>query len=214
MSYLPISRKWAHNLAASHNLSEEKEEILAYSIELLVLNLANLVLTLLVGYLIGAFFETSLCVLTILVFRQIAGGAHSDSPWRCLLITVTILPLLGYIAKVLALKGQYFQDVLTIIVAILSFAMFYLFAPADTPKAPVSNKRKKFFKKVSFLVLAISLLAVYLLHFSSFVVKNNIQMSVTLALFWISFILSPLGYKLMSIVDMIDIKLKKEGKKL
>lgn len=62
MSYLPFSKKIARSLASTNNLTAEKEEVITYALELLILNLLNLVVTLLVGFVLGVLPETLVCV--------------------------------------------------------------------------------------------------------------------------------------------------------
>lgn len=74
MSYLGLSSKLAANLAEKHHLDEEKQIVLAFAIEVLVLNIANAILTLTIGWALGVFRGTAVCLLTIAAFRHNAGG--------------------------------------------------------------------------------------------------------------------------------------------
>lgn len=207
MSYLPFSKKIARSLASTNNLTAEKEEVITYALELLILNLLNLVVTLLVGFVLGVLPETLVCVFTVMVFRQLAGGAHSNSPWRCLLVTASVLPLLALAAHMLADKSQVFINILSLIIIVVAFFVINKFAPADTPEAPcVSPQRRKKMKKLSLFALAIFSFFIVVLSFPFFDLVANVKLSIVFALAWISFILTPYGYLIMSYLDMINIK--------
>lgn len=209
MSYLPFSKKIARSLASTNNLSAEKEEIITYAIELVALNILNLVVTLLVGFILGVFPETLVCVLTVMVFRQVAGGAHSNSPWRCLLITASTLPLLAIAAKFSAMGGQVFITILSICTIIIGFLSVNKFAPADTPEAPcLSPERRKKMRRLSMLAMLTFSVIIGILSHPSLNYLLSIKLSIVFSLLWISFILNPFGYSLMFYLDMIGIKKK------
>jgi len=83
MNYLFFSTKIANFLVKRTNISSDKEEVLAYAVEVLGLNLLNFGMSLLVGYIFGVIPGTLLCLFTVFAIRVFAGGAHSDSAWRC-----------------------------------------------------------------------------------------------------------------------------------
>lgn len=99
MSYLGFSKRWASSLAAAHQLGEEKQAELAYAIEVLAITFLDAALTLIVGWILGVFWNTVACLVTIAAFRHNAGGGHSESPWRCALVTMTVFPLLALAAS-------------------------------------------------------------------------------------------------------------------
>ncbi|SMB87933.1 accessory gene regulator B [Desulfonispora thiosulfatigenes DSM 11270] len=207
MSYLPFSKRVARSLASANNLSAEQEEIITYGLELLVLNLLNLIATLLVGFMLGVFSETIFCALTVMVFRQVAGGAHSNSPWRCLLVTASVIPILSLAGKFLATEGQAFINILSIMTIVIGFLVIIKYAPSDTPEAPcLSPARKRKMKNLSIFAILTFSLIIGILSYPSFTFLVNIKVSIVLAMVWISFILTPIGYSFMSHVDMIHIK--------
>lgn len=64
MSYLPISKRCAAFLATRTGLAQEKEIILTYVIEVLVINLLNICLALLLGFFLGVLPGTVACLVT------------------------------------------------------------------------------------------------------------------------------------------------------
>ncbi|MGI6554615.1 MAG: accessory gene regulator ArgB-like protein [Bacillota bacterium] len=107
MSYMKFSTKCAAYLGRIHGLNEEKQIELTYVIEVLTLNIVNIILTLTLGWILGVFWGTLTCLLTIAAFRHNAGGGHSESPWRCGLVTVIIFPFTGFGGRPSQHMGSY-----------------------------------------------------------------------------------------------------------
>ncbi|HAG09862.1 MAG TPA: accessory regulator AgrB [Desulfotomaculum sp.] len=206
MSYLPFSRYCAGYLAAKAELQPEQEDILAYVIELIVLNAANILFALLLGFLLGVFKGTAACLITIAIFRQVAGGAHSDSAWRCALISIIIFPLLALFAAFLSLHNTSFYNNLICFLAIgTGFLSVLLKAPVDSPNAPIiSPLRRKRLKILSVFIMAILAAIIFYLHLSSWVKAAEIQLCLSLSILWVSFILSKPGHFFFSCVDSIN----------
>lgn len=211
MSYLPVSRRWAGHLAGQAGLSKEKENILAYVIEVLLINTINLVLALLLGFLVGAWRSTVICLVTVFFFRHTAGGAHSNSPWRCGLITVTVFPLMALLAQKILLD-QAVIDLLAAVVFSAGLAILLALAPVDSPAAPiVSPARRKKLKFLSVVVLLTSLMIIVILRQTSWAYAKEAQLCILFSISWVCFMLSKQGHQSISMVDKITIVIKKRG---
>jgi len=207
MSYLPFSRHCACYLAAKAGLRPEQQDILAYVIELIALNTANILFALLLGFSLGVFRGTVVCLITIAIFRQVAGGAHSNSVWRCALVSIIIFPLLAFFAAFLSLHNTpFYNNVISFLALSAGFLSVILKAPVDSPNAPIiSPLRRKKLKILSVLAAVIFAAIVLYLHLSSWVRAAEIQLCVSLSILWVSFILSKPGHIFFSCVDSIKI---------
>lgn len=207
MSSLVFSRKWAAKLAKDHHLGEEKQAELAYAIEILVLTILNVMLTLNLGWALGVFWSTLACLLTIAAFRHNAGGGHSESPWRCALITMIVFPSLALAAGYVSTWQAFYTDLLSVISISLGFAFINIYAPVDNPKAPiVSSIRRKRLKKWALLIMALLAIIIIGLRFSSWGKASEIRLCLVLSVLWVSFNLTPLGHRLWCFIDRIQIK--------
>jgi accessory gene regulator B len=205
MSYLGFCEKWAKGLAEINNLNQEEQNVLAFVIEVLFLNILNAVLTLTIGWVLGVFGNTAVCLLTIAAFRHNAGGGHSNSPWRCALVTMVVFPSLALAARFLSLYPYLYLDLLSFAAFTIGFTFISIYAPVDNPKAPIiSAKRRKKLKILAFSVLAAIAMIVLSLRFSSWVYAAEIRMCLVLSLLWISFNLTPLGHHLWRFIDGKD----------
>ncbi|SFG93440.1 accessory gene regulator B [Desulfotomaculum arcticum] len=211
MSYLAFSRSWAGYLSRKTGLPAEQETVLAYVIEVLALNLLNIVFTLMLGVILGVLPGTAACLVTAILFRHSAGGAHSNSPWRCAAITITVFPLLALLGSYFSRLGQEVADMMSAGALGVGMITMIILAPMDSPNAPIiSHLRRRKLKVISIaFVMLLTVLALFLREIR-WQNAGMIQSCIALTLMWISFMLTNWGHKLMSFVDKIPIKRRKE----
>lgn len=206
MSYLSFSRRWAGHLTAKAGLSLEKEVILAYVIEVLVINLINVLLTLMLGLLLGVLPGTVASLFTMALFRHTAGGAHSNSPWRCGVITIAVFPLIALLAASLSTLKQPCVDILSAAAVLIGAVAIILLAPVDSPSAPIiSLSRRKKMKTLSLIVILLLTMILIILRQSPWVFARQIQLCLVFSMLWASFLLSKQGHQMFLIIDKIQI---------
>lgn len=207
MSCLAFSKSLAGFLTEKAGLDHEKEAVLAYAIEMLVITLGNILFALLLAALLGVLPGVLSCLIAVFLFRHTAGGAHSSSPWRCAAVTITIYPALALLAVFLARLGAAFADALSAVALLTGLATFAVLAPVDSPAAPIiSPYRRKKLKVLSLVVFAIIAAAVILLRWSEWAYAPQVRVCLTLTVLWVSFMLSKPGHRLMCLVDNIKLK--------
>lgn len=179
------------------------EEVLAYAVEVLSLNILNLGSCLIIGYLGGVFTQTLICLVCVSAIRIFAGGAHSNSPWRCAIITALVFPAMGLASAILAQAGQVLRDSFLIVSFFLGFLTLYFLSPVESLAAPIiSQNRRTKLKRMSLLSFLIILIIVVYLRFYV-TISMEIQLSFALGVLWISFILTPFGHKFFILFDRI-----------
>ncbi|NLI11928.1 accessory gene regulator ArgB-like protein [Pelotomaculum propionicicum] len=207
MSYLAFSKSAARFLTEKTGLSPEKEVVLAYSIELLALNLGNILFTLLLAALLGVLPGVLSCLAAAFLFRHTAGGAHSNSPWRCAAVTIAVYPAMALLAVFLSQYGQTLTGVLAAAALLTGLVTLAVLAPVDSPAAPIiSPHRRKKLKVLSFAVLASVAAAIFFFRRSDWLYAPQIQVCLALSVLWVSFMLGKPGHRLMCLVDRIKIR--------
>ena len=203
MSYLIYSTKIAKYLVKKTNLTKEKEEVLAYAIEVLSLNLLNVGLTVLIGYLLGVLPGTLVCLLTVFAVRTFSGGAHSDSPWRCAAITALIFPIMALLAKqTMAFINPISIDIFLAASFITSLFTAFVLAPVDSPSAPIiSVKRRRKLKLLSMLSLTIIGVIAVLSRYGFITGNTELHLCIAFGALWSSFILTPIGHSFFRAFD-------------
>lgn len=202
MSHLKYSTKWASSLATTHQLGEEKQAELAYAIEVLAITLLDLLLTLAVGWVLGVFWNTVACLVTIAAFRNNAGGGHSESLCRCTLVTMTVFPLLALAASHVSIWPSSHLNLISLISITVGFALLLRYAPVDTPKSPIiSPIRRKRLKHLALIIMGVLSMVIIGLNFTNWVMASEIRMCLALSILWVSFNLTPLGIRLWCFID-------------
>jgi accessory gene regulator B len=208
MSYLGFSTKWAAKLAQVHHLNNEKQIELTYAIEVVTLNSINVVFTLLIGWAFGVFAETVSALLTVAALRHTAGGGHSESPWRCAVVTIIVFPLLGLAASCSGSLPSSSTGFIYLVALLVCFACILRYAPVDNAKAPIiSAVRRKRFKAAAMVVVAVVSALVVILEFYGDN-TDSINMALVLGTLWASFNMTPLGHRLWCFIDMLGLKKK------
>lgn len=207
MSYLSFSNNLASFLTEKAGLEREKEAVLAYAIEMLVITLGNILFALLLAALLGVLPGVAACLIAAFLFRHTAGGAHSNSPWRCAVITITIYPALALLAVFLARLGSTFADALSAAAILTGLITIIVLAPVDSPAAPIiSPHRRKKLKILSLVVFTGIAAAIILLRWSEWAYAPQVRVSLLLTVFWVSFMLGKPGHRMMCLVDEIKLK--------
>lgn len=207
MSYLAVSKSVAGFLNKKAGLDQEKEVVLAYAIEMLVIYLGNILFTLLLAALLGVMPGVISCLIAAFLFRHTAGGAHSNSPWRCAAVTITVYPAMALLALILAKFGTTFIDALAAVAVLIGLLTIAALAPVDSPSAPIlSPYRRKKLKILSLAVYTMIAAAIIILHWSDWAYAPQIRMCLVLTVLWVSLMLSKPGHCLMCLIDNIKLK--------
>ncbi len=206
MSYLFFSRRTAAFLAEKSGLDRERETILAYIIEALVLNMGNLLLALLLGWFLGVLPGVTACIVAAALFRHTAGGAHSSSPWRCGAVTIIVFPAMALLATYLTRLAPIYTDTFSLAAVFTSLVAVATLAPVDTAAAPIiSPTRRKRLKGLSLLVFTLITTAIVFIRWAPWLQAAEIQFCLVLSLLWTSFNLSRPGHLFIAFVDHIKI---------
>lgn len=206
MSYLRFCTKLAAGLGKIHGLGQDKQTELAYAIEVLFLNILNVILVLTLGWILGVFWGTLTCLLTMAAFRHNAGGGHSESPWRCAFVTMLVFPSLALASRYLNNWPVVYQDLLSLVSVLVGLSFIHKFAPVENPKSPISSSRRKRLRNTALIIMCIAATIIVGLKFSQWEKASEIRFCLVLCIFWFSFNLTPLGISLWSLIDKIGKK--------
>lgn len=200
MSYLAPSRRIATYLVARTGTSVP-EEVLAYAAEVLFLNLLGVILALLLAFPAGVSRETLFCLGTVAILRSFAGGAHSTSPIRCMIITGLVFPALGFVAQRCGILGPSATGRLLAAACGLGLIAVALFAPVASPAAPIVSRRRRMWLKTGAIV------ATVLLSAAGLVLGGGAwRASISVGIFWSAFILTPAAHRLFCLIDSLILK--------
>lgn len=184
-----ISNKLTEVISNELEYNEEKKEIIAYAIETSLLFVLGWFLIILLGYalhalmpvVIAAFFGSSL--------RRLSGGAHFNSPIKCLVIGSIIYSFIGFLAK--EFEDYYIiNQYVLIFVLVISFLIVAFLAPVDSESKPIHSRSLKYKLKISSMVFVIVSLLIIL-----FVKNKLVSVSAVFGIFYQSITLLPIFNK-------------------
>jgi len=184
-----ISNKLTEVIANELNYSEDKKEIIVYAIETAFLFVLGSFSIMLLGFALNALLPVCVAAIFGGLLRRVSGGAHFNTPLKCLTIGSITYVLIGVLTKKIVNYGLINHSIL-IILLLISFLLVVFLAPVDSESKPIrsSNLRVKL-KILSMVFVIISFLLL------SFINNKLVSASAVLGVFYQSITLIPIFNK-------------------
>lgn len=172
--------------ANQDGLSDEEREKLSYGLEGIYLTITKMIIILLIALLLGFLKEFIISLILFNIIRFPGFGFHASKSIVCLISSTVLILGLPYLFSNIEISLN-----IKTILCIISIITFIIFAPADTHKRPLTNKKKRTIRKISTCLLA-------LIYSAIIIIFNNYEISnLFLAALMIEMILvSPIMYLL------------------
>lgn len=169
-----------------NNNIEIQEEELRYGLEGIYLTFGKLLVIFPLAFLLGILKEFTLSLIFFNIIRYPAFGLHANKSSTCLISSIILLLgiplLLTKITIALPIKFG---------ICIFCLICFILYAPADTKKRPLTNKRKRLFRKIAACLLEVTY-SILIIIFNS----NEISTYLLSGLIMETILILPVTYKL------------------
>lgn len=163
----------------------ELEEI-KYGLESIYLAITKVVVILFISACIGLFKEAVLFLLIFNLVRATAFGLHASKSIWCWISSSISFLLIPFICK-----NVIFPTIFYIVASIITVIIFLLYAPADTVKRPLINKKKrKMYKILSVITALIFISLIFIVD--NFLIKNILIFALILE----SILILPITYKI------------------
>ena len=163
----------------------ELEEI-KYGLESIYLAITKVVVILFISACIGLFKEAVLFLLIFNLVRATAFGLHASKSIWCWISSSISFLLIPFICK-----NVIFPTIFYIVASIITMIIFLLYAPADTVKRPLINKKKrKMYKILSVITALIFISLIFIVD--NFLIKNMLIFALILE----SILILPITYKI------------------
>lgn len=186
-----------------NNYSETKIKEIKYGLETIYLTITKFLVFTIITLLLNCFKEYLILFLLYSLLRLTGFGLHMTSSKLCWIISSII-----YISLPLISKRIYITNNYLILIAILSIIMLLIFAPADTKKRPLINKKKRtIYKILTVLTTCIYTLLIIILK------TNNQKYLFIFAILLEVFVTNPISYKLFGLTYNNFKNYNKEGGK-
>jgi len=115
---------------------------LRYGLEGLYLTLTKLVVVFLVASILGIFKEIFILLVLFNIIRFTGFGFHAKKSSECLIVSILTFVLFPF----LLLKLNISENII-LIMGIIGTLYLLIYAPADTVKRPIPNKKKRMIRK-------------------------------------------------------------------
>lgn len=160
-----LALKTARKFVKSDNTKYNSIEIYQYGFFVLYSNLIFFFLIVILGVIFNVFLSSVIFYFSFFLIRQFAGGYHASTETRCEILST--LSILACIAVIRLSKTYDIQTILLVISAVSAVCIFS-FCPLDTPEKPLSDKEFKYFRKVSWLILLVIVVAIVVSYIFNF----------------------------------------------
>ena len=144
------------------NLSKRDIDKMRYGLEGLYLNVTKIIFILIISLMLNIFKETIILLLIFNGIRFTAFGVHAKRSIDCLISST-----LFFIGFPLICIYVVIPDIVKILIFIPILLLIIKYAPADTVRRPLNNKKKRTIYKILSIIISI----IYII--CSIVIKNN-----------------------------------------
>ena len=168
------------------SISDYDKKKVKYGLEGLYLTITKMVLLTILALLLNMFKEFILVVVFFNVIRYPGFGFHAEKSYQCLLFST-----FNFIAIPFLLLHIQLSNFFVYTICAICIFHYLLFAPADTKKRPLSNKRKRIIRKI------ITVMIGFIYTLMIILLNNTYWTSIILSAMIIqAIIISPLIYRL------------------
>ena len=179
-----------NNITKYYDYNNTKINEIKYGIESLYLTITKTIIIFIISFILNITKELMLLFVFYSLIRLTGFGVHAKKSWHCWvtsLITFVLIPLL---IKYVTLNKEF------IIISYTIFTLLLLeYAPADTEKRPLINKKRRIIYKVLTILLVISYLIYSLIQKDNITIINTLYFSILLEIL----LVLPCTYKLFGV---------------
>ena len=114
-----LSKKMTHFYLSKNKIEEDECEIYDYCFEIFLSTVLNLITVIIIGFACLRFLETTLFIAVFLTVRVMAGGYHSDTHFRCLLLLVVVFSIFLIMLYFVPVSILVFINLISSLIAII-----------------------------------------------------------------------------------------------
>ena len=177
-----------NNIKKIYNYDEVKLKEIRYGLDTLCHTIVKLVVILLLSYFIHTIKELCLLFVTYGLLRLFAFGLHTKKSIECWFLSITTFTLFPYLIKI-----TQFNNYLLLLLPVL-LILIIIYAPADTIKRPLINKKKRVVYKTLSIIITLIYITVILLTKNN-LIKNLLFYSIFLEVI----LILPISYKILGL---------------
>ena len=172
-----------------NNFDDIKLQEIKYGLETVYLTIVKTIIFILLAILLKTIKELLLFMLFYGIIRLTGFGVHAKKSLHCWISSILIFVIIPILIKYVTLNNYVIY-----LISIISIIILAIYAPADTPKRPLINKKKRIIYKVLTTLISLGYLITITL------IKNKIIINTLLySLLLECFLVTPFMYKLFGV---------------
>ena len=165
---------------------EDKLEIINYGLESIYLTFTKIIIIFVLAIILNIWKEVLLLLAFYNLIRVSAFGMHAKKSIHCLIISLTL-----FIGGVYLCRYLVIPLILKVVLSIICIVLIAKYAPADTEKRPIINKKlRKKYKIISVIISGVFAISIVLLS------DKSISNYLLLGMIEATIMLLPITYKI------------------
>lgn len=152
-----LSLKIVKLLIEQSIIVDEDQDLYIYGFFILLSHILHFITIIIFGIIFNVILESIIYYIAFRFIRNYAGGYHASTETKCEVLST--LSMFACVVLIKSSKTYNFQIALIIISAISTVCILSI-CPLDTPQKPLSHTEFNYFRKVSWLILFIIVLAI------------------------------------------------------
>lgn len=200
----------ANKIAVYLDFDDNKESVIAYGLTAIIQIITLLSIITIIGLIFDFWYESFIIFVTVGIIRKSTGGAHSETMYGCILISVLNIVILSSLSRYILNHplNLFINLSISIFLYILCAFTFYKLVPIASPKKPITNPIKiKRLRNQSYITITVFFIisVVFVLLAEKNARFYSIAFSIRLAMLWQVFTLTSLGT---TFINKIDLKFR------
>lgn len=178
-----------NNIENNCNYTKEKLAEIRYGLAGLYSTVTKTIVIFSISYMLGTLKSLLTLMVLYSLLRLTGFGVHAKKSWHCWISSSLIFLLLPYLCENLVIDYR-----AKVALGLMSVTLLGFYAPADTEKRPLINKKRR----ITYKVISVLLGLLYIVTF--FLVKDNtLSNCILFALLLETFVVLPITYKLFGV---------------
>lgn len=175
-------------ISKNYNYDNTKLNEIKYGLETIYLTITKTIVIIIISLLIGTLKELLLFMILYSIIKSCGFGLHAKKSWHCWVFSLSLFSLIPYLIKILTIEYKYM-----LLAFVICTILFLIYAPADTEKRPLINKKKRTIYKI--LTLIISVIYTIVAKYTNNIISNSLMFACLMQ----ALIILPISYKVLGL---------------
>ena len=191
-----------NNIKKYYNYDEVKLKEIRYGLESLYLSLTKIIVVIILSIIFKTTKELLLLFLFYGLLRLAGFGVHAKKTIHCWFTSIPLFVIVPYLIKTITINNHILMSI-----SLLSTILLIIYAPADTEKRPLINKKKRLIYKILTSIISV-IYFIIIIHSKNNYISNLLFFSILIETLFVL----PITYKILGVKYDNYKRYKKGGK--